>query len=83
MRLIVRRVGNFWQINREGERGVVASSDTQQAAIEIAKGIARQERGQVEWWDREGFRQGEVDYSTTFSRKARLNSPTPPSQETT
>lgn len=65
----MHRVGNYWQISREGSRSVVASSDTQQAAIEIAKGIARQERGQVEWWDREGFRQGDVDYSTVFSRK--------------
>jgi hypothetical protein len=69
VRFIVRRIGNFWQINREGDYTVVASSDTQQNAIDIAKSMAQEERGQVEWWDREGFRQGEVDYSTVFSRK--------------
>jgi hypothetical protein len=57
-----------WQVRNSG--AVVAVNETQQYAIEIANAIARENHGEVIWYDREGNLQGGVNFRPFASRSA-------------
>lgn len=60
----------LWEV-RAGDGTVVSQHATQQRAIDAAASCARQDRGLVVWYSRDGQRQGSTSYAPLHGDRPR------------